>query len=66
MKYVVIYVFDGTANDLLSSLNNPYGLMPGSIYEVDRADNLEEANKKAKAFKPVGGHLMILPYYDVE
>lgn len=61
MKYIIVYVYDNTG-----SLDNTYGLLPGSMFEVDRKDTLEEANKVAQAFNAHGGHLLILPYYEVE
>lgn len=60
-KYVIIYVFDNPSGEY-----NPYSLLPGSMFEVDRKDTLEEANKVAQAFNAHGGHLLILPYYEVE
>lgn len=61
MKYIIIYIYDNTG-----SLDNTYGLLPGFMFEVDRKDTLEEANKVAQAFNAHGGHLLILPYYEVE
>ena len=61
MRYVVIYVFDTADAGGLT-----LGLLPGSMFEVDRVDTLEEANKVAKAFNAHGGHLLILPFYPVE
>lgn len=59
-KYVIIYVYDNINSD------NTFGLLPGSMFEVDRTDSLEEANKVANAFNAHGGHLLILPFYEVE
>lgn len=61
MKYIVIYVYDRMDSNGLTN-----SLLPGSMFEVDRKDTLEEANKVAQAFNAHGGHLLILPYYDVE
>lgn len=62
MKYSLIYVFDNTSGEY-----NPYSLLPGQMFEYERnIDTLEEANKKAKAFNAAGGHVIIVPYYEVE
>lgn len=60
-KYVIIYVFDTPDAGGLTN-----GLLPGAMFEVNKTDTLEEANKVAQAFNPHGGHLLILPYYEVE
>jgi hypothetical protein len=61
MKYVIIYVFDNTSGEY-----NPYSLLPGQMFEYDRKDTLEEAQESAKNFNAHGGHLLILPYYEIE
>lgn len=59
MKYVIVYVYDTMADGEVR-------LLPGSMFEVDRTDTLEEANKVAQAFNAHGGHLLVLTYYEVE
>lgn len=61
MKYAIIYVYDN-----LGTLENTYGLLPGQMFEYDRVGSLEEAQVKAQAFNAHGGHLLIMPYYEVE
>lgn len=56
MKYVIIFVADRVAQ----------GVLPGQMFEYDKADTLEEANEKIKTFNSDGGHILILPYYEVE
>lgn len=58
MKYVIVFVMGAQAN--------PYSILPGTMFEYDRADSLEEAQRKVKAFNSSGGSLIILPYYEVE
>ena len=59
-KYTIIYVYDNRDN------YNPYSLLPGQMFEYSRCDSLEQAQVEAQAFNPSGGHLLILPYFEVE
>lgn len=61
MRYIIIYVFDN-----IDGQGNPYDLLPGQMFEYDRCDDLETAQIKAKAFNAHGGHLLIVPYYEIE
>lgn len=60
MKYVIIYVFDAGGE------YNPYSLLPGQMFEYARCESLEQAQAEAQAFNAHGGHLLILPYFEIE
>ena len=62
-KYMTLFVVDMV--DLLDTSTNR--LMPGAVFEIDRDfETLEEANLSVKNFNKNGGHVVIVPYYNVE
>jgi hypothetical protein len=60
-KYVIIFVFDNPTGQY-----NPYSPLPGQMFEYARCESLEQAQDEAKKFNASGGHLLILPFYEVE
>ena len=62
-KYMTLFVVDIV--DLLDPSTNR--LMPGAVFEIDRDfDTLEAASKSVSRFNASGGHVVIVPYYEVE
>ncbi len=58
MKYILIFIKD-------SKGDNPYDIIPGTMFEVDRFTSIEEASKKAKELGFNKDNSLILQYYDV-
>jgi len=58
MKYILIFIQGAVANH--------YDTMPGTMFEVDRFNTLEEANAFANKYNHNDNRFIILPFYDIE